>query len=755
MIFPMAIRPWKVVPFLLCCVLATQPVCADGTDPVVLDVHRSVRGRIIPMNDTSKSLVLLTQRPAWSGSVAAVKILNAAGDAQQEGFVGKDVRDCIPFRNGLLVAEVEVNAVSVTFVDKTLARTSTGVTLTMINMDQHPSAPVELLGIVGAKSVVVRIADVVAVLRISDTVMSAEVIERNVSAATVLRGTGGRSVALAYSIGPSTFLTTYDSTFRAISTVAVPSSEVARIESVGPYVVLISASEGAAGSILSIVDPTSTVVGTRTAPVPASLLTLGWRNNILHLGMIVSRRGRFEIVSITSDETSEELPQGLPVEGDMGKALCLKHSGDTLYAVFSGGVMLANVDGEQLCRSVFPVELAGSIAVSRVNRSLVLSGQNGSLILALSGQPFWWFYRAVDAVVRYVVPLVLLALAALAWVLYRRQRRFFDAVIDIPGAGLVFVLDANGRLLRTNERAATLLRITRNVPMRRLYMAYMQQGGLQQLTAFLSRVQSSRSGISDRVVIEEAEEQREYMCTSIPLVGLLGRSAGTIITGVDITEALERRRLVNWAQLAHDMQTNLSTIRLNAEQLEVVGDPKAIERRRRILFQVGVLIQRVRDLVSVGRSEDVTRLPVHSAELCTEIRHEFDPTMFPHVSFQMKLRGTMMNVDRLKLSRAIRNAVENSIKSLRGQPGTVEIATWFDRANVFIRVSDTGVGMDAETLSNMMKPYFTTAKDGTGTGIGTMIMQHVMNLHGGSLRVTSEPGVGTQVIFRIPIEVAE
>ena len=71
---------------------------------------------------------------------------------------------------------------------------------------------------------------------------------------------------------------------------------------------------------------------------------------------------------------------------------------------------------------------------------------------------------------------------------------------------------------------------------------------------------------------------------------------------------------------------------------------------------------------------------------------------------------------------------------------------------MYVRISDTGVGMDAETMANMMKPYFTSAKDGTGTGIGTMIMQHVMNLHGGSLRVTSEPGVGTQVIFRIPHE---
>ena len=133
------------------------------------------------------------------------------------------------------------------------------------------------------------------------------------------------------------------------------------------------------------------------------------------------------------------------------------------------------------------------------------------------------------------------------------------------------------------------------------------------------------------------------------------------------------------------MQTNLSTIRLNAEQLADGRGMDEGERVKRILFQTRVLIQRVRDLVSVGRSEDLVRAPVHSAEFCTEIRHEFDPEMFPNVTFSMKLRGTMMNVDRLKLSRAVRNAVENAIKSLRGQDGTIEIATWADRTNVYIR----------------------------------------------------------------------
>jgi len=358
--------------------------------------------------------------------------------------------------------------------------------------------------------------------------------------------------------------------------------------------------------------------------------------------------------------------------------------------------------------------------------------------------------RAMKTIGAYLVPILLCTVILILWLRQRRLRRFIDTMLEVPGTGLLFMLDASGRLIRTNELAARLLRISGKVPMGRSFHAYVRHRGVEGVREVLTQAYTDQRPLSEKVHVDDGDEQREYVFTSVPMFGTFGRLRGIVITGVDITEALERRRLVNWAQLAHDMQTNLSTIRLNAEQLAREAAESGNERVRRILFQTRVLTQRVRDLVSVGRSEDLARAPVHSAEFCTQIRHEFDPEMFPQVTFSMKLRGTMMNVDRLKLSRAVRNAVENAIKALRGQPGTVEIATWSDREHVYIRVSDTGVGMDTLTLENMMKPYFTTAKDGSGTGIGTMIMQHVTHLHGGSLRVTSEPGHGTQVVFRIP-----
>ena len=371
-------------------------------------------------------------------------------------------------------------------------------------------------------------------------------------------------------------------------------------------------------------------------------------------------------------------------------------------------------------------------------------------VSTVSSQPLWWVVRFIRTAGAFVVPIILLLIIGILAFRLRSQRRFLDAMLELPGAGLVLVLDSAGRLRRTNERAAKLVRLSHRVPMGRSFHSYLQHEGVEGMRWFVEQAYAERRTMSEKVTVDDGDEQREYVFTAMPLFGTFGRLRGLVATGIDITEALERRRLVNWAQLAHDMQTNLSTIRLNAEQLVSGRVVDNSERAKRILFQTRVLIQRVRDLVSVGRSEELVRAPVHSAEFCTEIRHEFDPEMFPNVTFSMKLRGTMMNVDRLKLSRAVRNAVENAIKSLRGQDGTIEIATWADRTNVYIRISDDGVGMDTLTLENMMKPYFTTAKDGSGTGIGTMIMQHVTHLHGGALRVTSEPGQGTQVVFRVP-----
>ena len=737
----------------ICCVSACIMVHADDRDPYRLSVQKSFTANVVPLPRDAKwskgpdRFIKITPRPAWDVTTPAVSII-MGGKVVDSAFVGADVRGAVPWSDGVLVLLCENSTTYAVLLDYALEVRSR-IQLP-VDVSEQSDAFVRIMAHPTYKNALLQVGDHLYRVFLGSSNLMLELLEERVRGAALFESVGPFRAAFVSDIGNVAYLSVLDSVLQRRISPSVPLSSVAHIDVSKEQIIVRTPIDDARGTQLTVVDPVTSRSRYITLNVPTALIATVPSAEGVRLAVVSMREGRYEL-AVTPLTGSHVIPPGEVLPGEFGQPRVVSVLGDTIYVIFTGGIVSALATGEILSRDAMAVNIdPTTVSVSAQPDGVLVASARGSLLLTRTSQPLWMMRRFFDTALRYIIPIILLLCLGVLYVLYRRLRRTIDAMIDLPGAGVVFLLDANGRLNRTNERGARLLRITKSVPMGRLYRSYMVHDDITELLEFLTQVTITRSSLSEKVSVVEKGEVRELVCNSVPLSGLMGRYSGAIITGVDITEALERRRLVNWAQLAHDMQTNLSTIRLNAEQLQSSPVAPDAERRRRILFQVGVLIQRVRDLVSVGRSEDLEKAPVHSAELCTEIRHEFDPSMFPHVTFSMKLRGTMMNVDRLKLSRAIRNAVENGIKALRGQPGQIEIATWFDRTYVYVRVSDTGVGMDAHTLANMMRPYFTTSKDGTGTGIGTMIMQHVVHLHHGSLRVTSEQGMGTQVVFRVP-----
>ncbi|MFZ2102178.1 MAG: HAMP domain-containing sensor histidine kinase [Oricola sp.] len=109
--------------------------------------------------------------------------------------------------------------------------------------------------------------------------------------------------------------------------------------------------------------------------------------------------------------------------------------------------------------------------------------------------------------------------------------------------------------------------------------------------------------------------------------------------------------------------------------------------------------------------------------------------------------------DRRAIKQVLINLVSNAVKfTERG--GTVRIATERRERGFLIRVTDTGIGMTAEELSMIGTPFMQADNSYTrsceGTGLGLTVVKGLVQLHGGTLDVESEPGKGTRMTVYIP-----
>jgi signal transduction histidine kinase len=87
------------------------------------------------------------------------------------------------------------------------------------------------------------------------------------------------------------------------------------------------------------------------------------------------------------------------------------------------------------------------------------------------------------------------------------------------------------------------------------------------------------------------------------------------------------------------------------------------------------------------------------------------------------------------------------------QGGQLFVSTEFDAdgEQVKLRVRDTGCGITAEAMKKIFEPFFSTKEDQHRTGLGLAIAKNIVDQHGGTIEVNSQPGVGTEFIVTLPL----
>ena len=121
--------------------------------------------------------------------------------------------------------------------------------------------------------------------------------------------------------------------------------------------------------------------------------------------------------------------------------------------------------------------------------------------------------------------------------------------------------------------------------------------------------------------------------------------------------------------------------------------------------------------------------------------------------FPGQLNQVFMNILANAIDALDEASQNTSYQALEAHPQQITVRTNLDNHRIKIVITDNGVGISDKIKAQIFEPSFTTKEVGKGTGLGLSIArQIVVDLHGGTLEVTSQAGQGAEFCIQLPIE---
>ncbi|PKM97455.1 MAG: hypothetical protein CVU79_08050 [Elusimicrobia bacterium HGW-Elusimicrobia-3] len=217
---------------------------------------------------------------------------------------------------------------------------------------------------------------------------------------------------------------------------------------------------------------------------------------------------------------------------------------------------------------------------------------------------------------------------------------------------------------------------------------------------------------------------------------------------------LERQSAISSiaAQVAHDIRSPLAALGAAAKGLSLPGDQRtlidgAIGRMQGIADD---LLQRYRAPgVAVKAKLNTCALAGLIDQVLAEKRLQHKDKTGIKIEFSADAGGLKATVDAKELQRIISNLINNAIEAFPGA-GTVAVSLAGAGGMILVEIKDDGKGIPPEILAKLGKKGETHGKAG-GTGLGLHHARVSVESWGGSLKIESEPGLGTGVTITLPI----
>ncbi|MFO0866057.1 MAG: ATP-binding protein, partial [Gemmataceae bacterium] len=270
------------------------------------------------------------------------------------------------------------------------------------------------------------------------------------------------------------------------------------------------------------------------------------------------------------------------------------------------------------------------------------------------------------------------------------------------------------------------------------------------------------------------------MDVSVGAFHFLGRRAFTAV----VRDTTDRRRLedelqrrVNelaitdkrkdefLAMLAHELRNPLAPIKNSLHILKVKqGDWNVVANVRAMMErQVTHLHRLVDDLLDVGRiTQGKVKLKLERIDFASVVRDcvqdrksDFDAAKL-HLGLDVPPAPIWVNGDSTRLTQVVENFLTNALK-FTNAGGDVFVRVWADAKHARLSVTDTGIGIEPETLPTIFDVFAqadkTLDRSRGGMGLGLAVVKGLIGLHGGSVEARSEGlGHGAEMRVELPLE---
>ncbi|MGO9410545.1 MAG: ATP-binding protein [Spirochaetia bacterium] len=337
--------------------------------------------------------------------------------------------------------------------------------------------------------------------------------------------------------------------------------------------------------------------------------------------------------------------------------------------------------------------------------------------------------------------------------------------------------DRDGRLIAFNAAFARLVGD---------YAGIEARPGMRYLESFPPEARQALERLTDLCFTDgkvtdvyeiEAIHKRRFLEVSVYPIREGKQAIGTVVFARDITERkladqtlreseeklLQARKMEAVGRLAggitHDFNNLLTIIKAYADMgVESSADPPAVlEDLRQIQNAVKRSASLTSQLLAFSRRQVRVPRALNLNQLISEMTKMLDRVIGENIELRASLADNLWSVkaDSAQIQQVVMNLVLNARDAMpTGGRLTLATANALEGAHqgdsVILTISDTGRGMDGETLSHLFEPFFTTKQEGKGTGLGLSTVYGFVKQSGGTISCDSRVGEGTTFRILLP-----